>query len=59
MSAYTAGPSGSGDTHTPKMISGGSGKKAPAKKAAKAAKATKAAKKAMPPKKMPPMKGMM
>ena len=23
MAAYTAGPSGSGDTHTPKVISGG------------------------------------
>lgn len=38
MAAYVAGPSGSGDTHTPKVISGG-------KKAAK-----KVAKKAMPKK---------
>lgn len=36
MSAYAGGPTGSGDTHTTQIISGG--KKKPAKKAAPAKK---------------------
>lgn len=47
MSAYTAGGSGSGDTHTPKVISGG--KRQPAMKATPA-KVAKPAKKATPKK---------